>query len=118
MEKINRDIDYLQLEELLKKPGLVYLLIYSPTCPPCVEMQPVFEWMAGHELSPHKDHFTFVKIDLYKNPQVLGRFIDRDARPWTIVFKDGKKLTEYTGMPANLSMDGFIDSAYKQATGD
>lgn len=110
-----KDVNYLELKALLKEKGLVYLLVSTPTCCSCVPMKPVIKWLA--EKSEFADKFNFVQIDFNENPELLGDIIDRNAMPTTIVFKDGKQIDIFTGMPVNLSMDSFIMSAYTRSLG-
>lgn len=109
------DVNYLEFKELQRQPGLLYLLIYSRGCPPCEEMLKQFNWLATSEHSKYRDNFRFARIDIYKNPQLIGDIVDTDARPWTFVFKDGKVVYQMRGMPVELSMDGFIERAFQAA---
>lgn len=108
-------VNYLELKALLKEKGLVYLLISTPTCSSCITMKPVVKWLA--EKSEYADKFQFVEIDFNENVQLLGDIIDVNAMPTTIVFKDGKMVDKFLGMPVTLSMDAFIVSAYTRALG-
>jgi thioredoxin 1 len=84
-----------QFDEFTKK-GIVFIDFFADWCMPCVMMAPIVEDVSKSFAGKIK----FGKVNVNDNENLARKF-DVSSIPTFIVFKDGKKIEEFTG-----AMDG------------
>jgi thioredoxin 1 len=84
-----------QFEEFAKK-GIVFIDFFADWCMPCVMMAPIVEDVS----QSFNGKIKFGKVNVNDNENLARKF-DVSSIPTFIVFKDGKKIEEFTG-----AMDG------------
>ena len=84
-----------------------FLLVYSPTCPPCVSMAPEFQKLADKS----RNRIAVMSIDGKKHPVIYKKMPNIQGTP-TMFFvnKNGKIESEYSGSRDMKHMMSFICS--------
>ncbi|VVB83874.1 Thiol:disulfide interchange protein DsbD [uncultured archaeon] len=80
-----------QFEEFTKS-GLVFIDFFAEWCMPCVMMAPVVEEIS----EKFKNKIKFGKINVGEN-EALAKKFNVSSIPHFILFKNGKKVEEFTG---------------------
>ena len=79
--------------------GFIIVDFWSPTCGPCLMLNPVMEQVGRDEL--------VVKVDVTKNPQSAA-FFKINAVPTIIFFKDGKIVDKKLGYYSEVQLKEII----------
>lgn len=80
-----------ELQQIIEKNNLVIADFYSPTCPHCKNMEPLFKELARL----HKD-ITFVKVNAIDH-KPLRKEYNVSSMPTFIFFKKGKPFSSNVG---------------------
>jgi thioredoxin-like negative regulator of GroEL len=86
-------VDQTLAREVLQFPGPAALYVYSPGCPYCQRMSPIFEGLAAE----YAGRIKFVKIMMEQNPMTASRY-GVDSVPALILFRHGKVVHQLKGL--------------------
>lgn len=81
---------------------------YSDSCPPCREMAPVVEKLAGE----YGEKVKFVKLDVDSNPSITAQY-NVSTIPTFIVFKNGERQESFTGLVPKDILASAINKSIK-----
>jgi thioredoxin 2 len=80
-------------KEVLQFPGPVVLYIYSPGCPYCQRMNPIFDQLT----SEYAGKIKFTKLLMEQNPQTSSQY-QVDGVPTLLLFRQGKLVNRVQGL--------------------
>lgn len=80
-----------ELEEIIKKnKGILLVDFTSPTCPPCLMLEPVLEELVESQLC------SIAKINVLEN-QDIAESLNISATPTIVIFKDKEVVKSILG---------------------
>ncbi len=95
-----------EFEDFTKK-GIVLVDFFAEWCMPCLMMAPVIEDLSEE----FKGKIKFGKVNVDDNSKLAQKF-EVTSIPTFVVFKDGNKVTQFTGA---ISQEDFSDKLKKFA---
>jgi thioredoxin-like negative regulator of GroEL len=81
---------------------LVVVDCYAPWCPPCQQIAPIFEQLAGEY-----PHVVFIKVDMDQAEASLKSELEVWALPTFCFFRHGRKLGSFMGANVTLLRQGL-----------
>ena len=90
--------------QLIKDNAHVVVDFYSPSCPPCMRLKPVFE-----ELGTEMNTVLFITVNVQDFSSLASRF-GISSIPHLKVFKDGKEIDYSTGYKSKTSLRTWVNS--------
>lgn len=98
-----------EFDNVIKQNKLVIADFYSPTCPHCRNMEPIFNQLAAE----NKD-ITFIKINTTKLSPLSREYKVR-SMPTFIFFKNGANISSSVGEAKKAEFQQEIDKIYKES---
>ena len=80
-------------EEVIKSEKPILVDFWSPTCPPCLMLEPIIEEIA----KDFEGKVKVGKLNVLANPGTAGKY-KIVGTPTIIVFKNGKPIERATGL--------------------
>lgn len=93
-------------QEVLAWPGVVFIEFWSHRCGHCLKMAPFVEALAHERAGLIK----VVKVNVDNEPLLASRF-HIQATPFTMLFRNGDKLSEIAGALPKEQLEAWIDSS-------
>ena len=87
------------------KHGMVLVDFYADWCMPCVMMAPIMEELSGK----FKGKIKFAKINVDDNQNIAQKFGVMSI-PNFVLFKDGKKVSQFVGAMAEEDFEKKLKS--------
>lgn len=98
------------LLKLLKGCRVVVVMFYSPTCPYCKALTPIFLDMADY----YRDRAAFVRVNVYRHPQ-LASYYGVMGVPTVIFFMDGRPVTGFSGLIDPERFEAIVEEVLERA---
>lgn len=102
-------LDENSFEDFITKYPMCVIDFWAPWCSPCKTMLPRFRRVA----SIYKGKVAFGRINIQKNKSSSNKFGIMGI-PHLIIFKNGKKMSGYTGLKTVGELKDLIDDSLKK----
>ncbi len=99
-----------ELLEVLEGCRVAFVMFYSPTCPYCRALTPIFLALA----EDYGDRAAFVRVNTYRHPQLAAHYGVMGV-PTVIVFIDGKPVTGFSGLVDPEDFESLVRDTLRRA---
>jgi thioredoxin 2 len=93
-------------QEVLAWPGIVFVEFWSPRCGHCMRIKPTVEALAHERAGLMK----VVTVNVDNESSLASRF-QIQATPFMMLFRNGDKLSEISGVLPKEQLEAWIDSS-------
>ena len=94
--------------EFFSNGGKIIVLYYSPSCPHCTELIPIWNRLT-QKFKKTKKNVKLMKVNCDRNPEAPRKFNFKGV-PHIILFSDGKQ-TVYANERTEIAIENFINMA-------
>jgi len=98
------------LADILSKCRVAVVMFYSPTCPYCRALTPIFLMMA----SEYGDKAAFIRVNVYRYPQ-LASYFNVMGVPTVLLFAGGRPVTGFSGLVDPDSFENIVKETLSKA---
>ncbi|MCE4602413.1 MAG: thioredoxin family protein [Desulfurococcales archaeon] len=99
-----------ELLEVLEGCRVAFVMFYSPTCPYCRALTPIFLALAEE----YGGRAAFVRVNTYRHPQ-LAAYYRVMGVPTVIVFIDGRPVAGFSGLVDPEDFESLVIDVLRRA---
>lgn len=103
-------VDPRELLEVLRGCRVAFVMFYSPTCPYCRALTPIFLALAEE----YGDRAAFVRVNTYRHPQLATHYGVMGV-PTVIVFVNGEPVTGFSGLVDPEDFENLVRDTLRRA---
>jgi len=96
-------------KQVIKWKGIVVVDFWAPWCNPCKKISPLLESIAKENLGSYK----IVKVNTDKEKRLPAKY-KIVSLPTLILFKDGRKISQLSGIHSKYKINSWISSAVQK----
>lgn len=104
MKKIYEATSLDAIDQLISKleKEIVFLSFFSPTCGPCMMLEPILEEMVN------EDKINIVRVNVFDYPE-LAKEYNVNAWPTNLIYKQGKLIDRIVGYQPKEEWENLIN---------
>ncbi len=102
-------VDAGELVELVRSCRVVVVMFYSPTCPYCRALTPVFLGLA----EDYRGRAVFVRVNVYRHPR-LAALYGISGVPTVLIFVGGRVVGGFAGLVDPEAFDSMVREALER----